>query len=268
MSALMKFLFPAHLEHPESTGRLDVFAHYGPVDEEGHLRGGPLGNHIHADLEIRQMIKELNRETLLALLGRPRETVETMIQELLPKAVAHHYTEREIFALFGGVSEDENGRRSFADLQRVVLADQRRRLLTLIRGGEIFRASRKAIPFQTRPAEILTTMTRKSKLLPCQEFIVLSKKLHAQAGLIAPLEQQNLSQQLAANVQLTTGLGDVNDRWDRYCALRRTGHCSYVKARNNPRKFPYADGDKGEKAQWCSTLTSTLSLNGPLGPRC
>merc|ERR1719326_2570672 len=174
MAALMKFLFPAHLEHPESTGRLDVFGHFGSVDENGYLRGGPKGNHIHTDLEIRQMIKELNREQLLALLGRPKETVETMIQELLPKAIAHHYTEREIVVLFGGVSEDENGRRSFADLQRVVLADQRRRLLTLIRGGEIFRASRKA------------------KLLPNQEFIVLTKKLHAQAGLIAPLEQQNL----------------------------------------------------------------------------
>jgi hypothetical protein len=268
MVALMKFLFPSHLEHPESTGRLDIFAHYGSVDEDGYLRGGSQGNHIHTDLEIRQMIKELNRETLLGLLGRPRETVETMINELLPKAIAHHYTEREVNVLFGGVSEDENGRRSFADLQRVVLADQRRRLLTLIRGGEIFRSSRKAIPYQTKPAEILTAMTRKTKLLPNQEFIVRTKKLHAQAQLIAPLEQQNLSQQLAANVQLTTGLGDVNDRWDRYCALRRTGKVSYVKARNIPRRFPYADGEKGEKADTCSSLISTLSLNGPLGPRC
>merc|ERR1719326_1484561 len=252
MAALMKFLFPAHLEHPESTGRLDVFGHFGSVDENGYLRGGPKGNHIHTDLEIRQMIKELNREQLLALLGRPKETVETMIAELLPKAVAHHYTEREIQVLFGGVSEDENGRRSFADLQRVVLADQRRRLLTLIRGGEISRSLRMPIPYQTKPAEMLTAMCRKPKLLPNQEFIVRTKNLHAQAQLIAPLEQQNLSQQLAANVQLVTGLGNCNDRWDRYCSLRKTGHCSYVKARNNPRRFPYADDEKGEKAAFCS----------------
>ncbi len=36
--AFIEFLFPAHLEHPESTGRMDVFAWYGPVDDDGKLR--------------------------------------------------------------------------------------------------------------------------------------------------------------------------------------------------------------------------------------
>ena len=86
MSSLMHFLFPAHLEHPESTGRLDVFAYYGPCDDAGNLRGGFLGRHCHTDLEVRHMIWKLNRETLESLFTQPKETIATMVNELLPKA--------------------------------------------------------------------------------------------------------------------------------------------------------------------------------------
>merc|ERR1719158_1613146 len=127
MEALLSFLFPAHLEHPESTGRLDLFAYYGPCDDAGKLRGGPSGHHVHTDLEIRQMITELNKEHLNSLISRPRETVETMVNEILPKSVSHHYTEREIMKMFVGISPDDSGRYKFGDMQTVILADQRRR---------------------------------------------------------------------------------------------------------------------------------------------
>ena len=42
--------------------RMDLFAYYGPCDDDGQLRGGPAGQHLHTDLEIRQMITELNKE--------------------------------------------------------------------------------------------------------------------------------------------------------------------------------------------------------------
>merc|ERR1719240_2413476 len=166
MEALMKFLCPEKLEHPESTGRLDLFAYYGPCDDDGNLLGGKAGGHCHSHLEIRQMIKELNEEHLYTLISRPRETVETMVAEILPKAVSHHYTERDIMRLFGGISADDSGRYKFSDMQTLIVADQRRRLLTLINGGEIAKTARRQLPFQSKPAQKLQQITTRRKLRP------------------------------------------------------------------------------------------------------
>jgi hypothetical protein len=263
VSALFKFLFPPNLEHPESTGRADVFAWYGPVDDDGELRAGPQGKHKMTHLEIRQMVQELNREQLYSLFSRPRETVETVVNELLPKAMSHHYTEKEMQALLAGVSTTRAGRAKFEELQKVILADQRRRLVTLLEGGEITKAKRQPIPYQTRPAAVLTEMTRKKKLLPCQEFMAITKNLHRHGSLIAPIEQQNLSGTMAANVNLVRELGSMNDRWDRYCGLRQTGKASYVKARNHPRADVRGDGSLPDKGPSVSSLTASLLLNGP-----
>jgi len=265
MKSLMRFIFPPQLCNPESTGRLDLFAHYGPCDEDGNLHGGWNGHHIHTDLEIRHMITELNTEQLYTLLAKPRETVETLVKEMLPKAVRHVYTEKEIHRMFRVISPNDAGRYKFSDMQNLILKDQRRRLLTLIHGGEISKATRRPIPFQTKPGKILTEITTRKKLRPNEEIISLEKRLHGYCGLIAPLEQQNLSNALVANVKIlpTNGLGDVNDRWDRYCAIRQTGKVSYVRARNAPRIRFMGDDDLADKAQSCSTMTATKSMNGP-----
>ena len=186
MSSLMQFLFPAHLEHPESTGRLDVFAHYGPCDDNGDLRGGFLGRHVHTDLEVRHMIWKLNRETLESLFTQPKETVAAMVEELLPKANRHHYTDKEIVKLFATICPDSDGRVQFADLQNIILKDQRRRFVTLIKGGEIGKPTRCPIPYQTQPAKDLTYITRAKKVRNCEEYLVVAKNLHTQGTLIAP----------------------------------------------------------------------------------
>ena len=64
MTALMRFLFPPHLEQAESTGRLDIFAHYGPVDDEGWLRAGMCQRHKTQDHEIRKMIWNMSESLL------------------------------------------------------------------------------------------------------------------------------------------------------------------------------------------------------------
>lgn len=268
MKALMAFLFPPHLEHPESTGRLDLFAYYGPCDDNGKLRGGPGGYHFHTDLEIRHMITELNKDNLYSLISRPRETVETMVNEILPKAVSHHYTEKDIIRLFAGISPDDSGRYKFGDMQNVVIKDQRQRLLTLIKGGEIAKAARRAIPFQSKPAYVLQSITRKKKLRANEESECLKKRMNAYSSMCAPLEQQNLSSAIAGNVLMVRSIGDVDDRWDRYCALRRTGKVSYVTARNTSRGRFGGDDELADKAPRCSTLTASCALNGPLGRRC
>merc|ERR1719258_196 len=153
------------------------------------------------------MVVEINPEQLYSLLARQRSTVETVVNELLPRA-------------------------KFAELQQVILADQRRRLVMLLDGGEITKAKREPIPYQTKAAKVLRKITTKPKLLPCQEFLSTMKRMHANGGLIAPIEQQNMSSQLANNVMLVRDLGRANDRWDRYCGLRQTGKACYVKTRN------------------------------------
>jgi len=237
MDSLLKFLFPPHLEHPESTGRLDVFATYGPVDDEGHMRSGPLGKHVMTDLEIKHMIIELNRDMLYRLFApRPRATVESLVGSLLPKALQHHYTEREIRRFFGGLSVDNENRMKFSEMQALVEADQRRRLLTLMDGGDISVQHRDPIPYQTRQRKTLLAPLRKKKLLPNQEFIALEKRLHGNSSLIGTVEGQNLSASLAANVMLIRDLGAVTDKWDRYSSLRggEIGAGSYVKACGAP----------------------------------
>ena len=54
MPALMRFLFPANLEHPESTGRMDVFAWsaQGPHGRDALLFGGMFQTLSHVPQRI------------------------------------------------------------------------------------------------------------------------------------------------------------------------------------------------------------------------
>merc|ERR1712110_267479 len=125
--ALMQFLFPAELEQPQSTGRLELYARYGPVDAEGRLRGGIQGGHVHNKYEIKQMIIHNTREALFSLFKRERSTVEVIVDELLPIAMAHNYTRAEIKRMLRKAPD-----RSFASLQRLILEGQKKRLKTLV----------------------------------------------------------------------------------------------------------------------------------------
>merc|ERR1712183_1251612 len=49
---LRQFLCPSTLENPDVVGRLELFAEYGPTDDDGFLRGGVGGRRSHTDLEI------------------------------------------------------------------------------------------------------------------------------------------------------------------------------------------------------------------------
>jgi hypothetical protein len=206
------------------------------------------------------MITQINRETLFELFSRPRETVEILVHTLLPQALKHHYTEREVIKLFSAVPADKTGRMKFADLQRVVLADQRRRLLTLIKGGSILQAKKKAIPYQSFTPKNFQIKKNKS---PAEEYLAMTKNLNNKASLLAPLEMQNLGDKLQANCTLLGELGDTNDRWDRYCGIRKSGRSSYVSARNTPRVL-VGDDDRMDRHPGCSTLVASAGLDGNL----
>jgi len=231
---LLLFIFPDTLEHPESTGRLELFARYGPVDKDGKLRGGISGSHVHTDLEIRQMIHHETREVLFTLFKKPRETVEVIVDGLMPAAMAHVYTLSEVKQLLKPCI-GENGKLNFSQMQKIILDSQKERLQALLKDGNALKKERgPRVPFQSKAAEVLLAPTMKKQMNQQEEQQWRRQHLHKKCGLVAGLEDQNLQMQLLSNVTLCRNLGGTDDRWDRYCAVRRVGKATYVAARNVP----------------------------------
>lgn len=256
---LMLFVFPANLEHPESTGRLELFARVGPVDEQGRLRGGIAGVHIHTSLEIRIMIKNETREALFAVYNKPRTTVEVLVDMLVPLAIKHNYTLNEVKKLLKNVATDTSGQMSFAAIQEVILENQRERLKTLIREGDIEVEARPKVAHQSKASCFHLAFTDRKKFNEQEEAINISKRQNNYSCAVAGLEDMNKAAALSANVLLIRPRGDASDKWDRYCAVRRVGKASYVSARNTPRQGNASDDGLADKhAGTASLISSTM----------
>eukprot|EP00930_Biecheleria_cincta_P022558 TRINITY_DN16468_c0_g2_i1.p1 TRINITY_DN16468_c0_g2~~TRINITY_DN16468_c0_g2_i1.p1 ORF type:complete len:337 (-),score=70.58 TRINITY_DN16468_c0_g2_i1:329-1339(-) len=265
---LMLFVFPSSLEHPESTGRLELFARYGPVDEDGKLRGGISGSHSHTDLEIRQMIRHETREMLFSLFKKPRETVEVIVDGLMPAAMEYNYTWNEVKQLLKPCFQDamntEDGKLRFRDMQQIILESQKTRLQALIKEGRLTKERGPKVPFQSRAAQVLAGPLNKKKLNDQEGQRFQTMRLHRFGTLVAGLEDQNLQAQVSANVVLCRNPGDLTDRWDRYCAVRRVGKASYVKARNEPHAgVGCMDDGLANKHPGISSLVSAGYAKGP-----
>jgi len=265
---MMLFIFPGSLEHPESTGRLELFARYGPVDDEGKLRGGIAGSHVHTDLEIRQMIRHETREMLFSMFKKPRETVEVIVDGLMPAAMEYNYTWNEVKQLlkacFQESIEREDGKLSFRHMQQIILQSQKTRLQALIKDGRLTKERGPKIPFQSKATLMLAGPVNKTKLNDQEGQQYATMRLHRFGTLVAGLEDQNMQSQLATNVILCRSLGDVDDRWDRYCAVRRIGKASYVKARNEPHAgVGSMDDGLANKHPGISSLVSAGYSKGP-----
>ncbi|CAJ1359990.1 unnamed protein product [Effrenium voratum] len=263
------FLFPSSLEHPESTGRLEIFARYGPVDEAGKLRGGISGSHVHTDLELRQMIHHETREMLFTLFKKPRETVEVIVDGLLPAAMVYNYTWQEVKQLLKPCFQEmgsNGGKLSFARMQKIILQNQRERLQALLKDKNAALKERgPKVPFQSKPQHVLLAPISKKDLNAQEEQHWRRTRLQRFATQVAEMEDQNLQNQVVSNVILCRNPGDVDDRWDRYCAVRRVGKATYVKARNQQHSgFASMDDGLSNKHPGVSSLTSTGYLKGPV----
>jgi hypothetical protein len=240
LPSLLNFLFPGHLENADSTGRLELFARYGPTDDHGLLHGGSAGSHIHTDLEISQMIRHNCKEALFTLfLPKTRDTVEVVVETLMKVAMAQRYTADEVKSVLKGVEKDKlTGRMNFSDMQTAIFASQNQRLKAImarVAGGKPMNPPKERpvkVPYYHEAATHLLAITHKKKFNEQEEQVANLKRLHSTATLIAGLEQQNESASLRGNSLLMRPIGSVHDKWDRYCALRRTGRSSYVTAKN------------------------------------
>lgn len=262
MDVLMKFLFPTRLENPDSCGRLEIFGMFGPTDEEGNLRGGQNGAHIHMDCEVKQMIEHNCRESLYKLfLPKDRVEVESIVSTLMPNAMAQRYTAQEVEHLLKDVPRyKDTGRMKFTELQAKIKKIQLKRLGVMaeraMSGKPIAPPKERPlkVPFQSKPAYELQAITRQKKHMYPEEEISRNKKLHAYSTLCASLEDQALTEQVMMNVRMCRDLGRLDDRWDRYCALRRTGRSSYVNTRNTYRFNPAMDCGLANKHPGVSSL--------------
>eukprot|EP00928_Gymnodinium_smaydae_P081074 TRINITY_DN64651_c0_g1_i1.p2 TRINITY_DN64651_c0_g1~~TRINITY_DN64651_c0_g1_i1.p2 ORF type:complete len:342 (-),score=72.01 TRINITY_DN64651_c0_g1_i1:149-1174(-) len=259
--SLMDFLFPASLENPNSCARLELYAKCGPTDEEGNLRGGMGGSHVCTNGEVHTMAHDEMREAMFQCFKKPRSDVEVIVDSLLPSALARRYSPEEVWELLRSVPRDVHGRMCFADIQRTVLESRRLRLRAIVErveAGKPIVPPKERLPklgYQSKSAHILTEVMRKKKFTNDQEQSVAhGKKMHAYNSLIAPLEMQNMNKELRANANIVRHPGDVNDKWDRYCALRRVGRSSYVGARNAGRFNASMDEGLANKHPGTSSL--------------
>lgn len=101
---LLDFLFPRHVQHPNSAGRLFVFGLYGPLDANARLRSGEKGLHVVTDRELATMSARMEREDILRVY-RMCSLSQTEEEEVLAQVDAMlksfpQYTPRDITALF------------------------------------------------------------------------------------------------------------------------------------------------------------------------
>lgn len=69
----LQFCFPPGEIYPRSTGRLIVFALYGPFNEEGNLTCGFRGSHVLSSVELESMIDDIDEEDIVSVyVVRPR----------------------------------------------------------------------------------------------------------------------------------------------------------------------------------------------------
>lgn len=114
------------------------------------------------------------------------------------------------------------------------------------------------MPFQSKASVALWAPVDKKKLNAQEEQLFKLKKLNRFCTAVAGLEDQNLQGQLLSNTILCRSAGDVDDRWDRYCAVRRVGKASYVQARNIPHGgFGCMDDGLADKFPGASSLVAS-----------
>jgi hypothetical protein len=187
--------------------------------------------------------------------------VEVLVDAVLPLALQGTVTKSEIRALLQPVRKDESGRLNFTQLQDIVLASQRSRLMAIMKSYGLYGKKERGpkLPYQCKQADALLAITRKKKMNVPEENHAQEKRLHAYSTHLALLRDcKDQADQINLNVSLCRHRGDVNDRWDRYSAVRRTGRSGYVKARNHPRLNPAMDDGLADRHPGVSCLASTM----------
>ena len=63
----LSFVFPKHIQHPLTSGRLFCYALFGPVDADNNLRSGFKRSHVLHDYELENMCIQFDREDVISI---------------------------------------------------------------------------------------------------------------------------------------------------------------------------------------------------------
>ncbi|KAF1314367.1 hypothetical protein FI667_g16727, partial [Globisporangium splendens] len=132
---LLAFLFPPHLQHPNSAGRLFVFGLYEPLDGKARLHSGDQSHHVVIDLELTTMSHRMEREDILSvyhmasLSQHHEEEVLRQVDQMLKRFP--QYTPRDVTTLFQSLKRNGDGRLCFHDMQAAIMKERCRRVLCM-----------------------------------------------------------------------------------------------------------------------------------------
>jgi len=143
VSDLLEFLFPPGFQHPLVAGRLIAFGMYGPFDEQLRLSSGEKGMHKVQGYELDAMCDQFEREDIITVYissnrplaalsfeekaemlegaNRATKTTRGKLSQQMNNKQMPAFTREQIGELFSDLEEDEEGRKSFHEMQlRVV----------------------------------------------------------------------------------------------------------------------------------------------------
>jgi hypothetical protein len=140
---LMRFLFPAGLQHPLVAGRLVAFGMYGPLDPQGNLSSGEKGMHKVQSYELDAMCDQFEREDItqvyidrnrpLATLSfsekaemmeganRATKTTRGKLSAQMNNSQMPAFTQEQIVELFASLPRGEDGGVSFHLMQERIV---------------------------------------------------------------------------------------------------------------------------------------------------
>jgi hypothetical protein len=225
---VFEFVFPGHIEHPDTTGRLEVLAYLGPVTPEGKLLGGYLGRHELQDLEITGMILQQVTDTAKKIIGPGKEAV-------VAEAVKKSYTTARIskdklIDVLKNVPIFDSGCLDFRRLQKTVLEMHHARISEICD-----QLSSKSLNQGVVENKVIyrhaPTVQYQRKMKKIGKIDPLFKKLHKGVFSITGIDETAETESMRANIKLIRPVGNYADKWDRSCATRKTGHGSYVGGR-------------------------------------
>jgi len=131
MDSLYDFCFPHGQQFPMSTGRLILYAMYGPLAGGSLMTGSRAGSRALTDSEILTMIKEIEQDDILAVYtaGSVMGNVAEVLTDVraasrgLPRL-----SRNQVVTMLEDLPRDSRGRCSFHDIQKRVLGARLQRI--------------------------------------------------------------------------------------------------------------------------------------------
>lgn len=79
----LSFVFPKHIQHPLTSGRLFCYALFGPLDADNNLRSGFKRSHVLHDYELENMCIQFDREDVISIFVSDFEELSNCEQSMI-----------------------------------------------------------------------------------------------------------------------------------------------------------------------------------------